>query len=198
MRRTTVATLAVVIGLAGAAPVASAGDGNPSVDDLPEVDDATLDRLVSDIDIDRISSIDVDRISNIDLDGRIGKLEVETTEGSETVVRLDSDILFEFGEAKLPPAAPAQIEDLVAEVPRGAAVSIGGHTDNVGRPASNQALSEQRAQAVADVIGSVRSDLKLAVAGFGETKPIEPNESGGDDNPEGRAKNRRVEIRYES
>lgn len=173
-----------------ATPVAFAQDGTVGVDDLPEVDDSTLQ--------DRIVDIDIDLVDDIRLEDRVSDLEVESTEGSETVVRLDSDILFEFGKSTLPEAAPAQIEQLVADVPAGAAVSIGGHTDNVGQPAANQTLSEQRARAVADVIGSARPDLKMTVEGFGETEPIEPNESGGDDSPDGRAKNRRVEIRYAS
>ena len=173
-----------------ATPVAFAGGGEPSVDDLPDVDESTLSGLISDIDI--------DMISDIALDDLVDDLEIESTEGSETVVRLNSDILFGFGESKLPETAPAQIENLVADVPDGAAVSIGGHTDNIGEPASNQTLSEQRAQAVASVVGSARPDLQLTVEGFGDTQPIEPNETGGDDNPEGRAQNRRVEIRYAS
>ncbi len=173
-----------------ATPVAFAQDGTVGVDDLPEVDDSTLQG--------RIIDIDIDLVDDIRLEDRVSDLEVESTEGSETVVRLDSDILFEFGKATLPGAAPAQVELLVADVTAGAAVSIGGHTDNVGQPAANQTLSEQRAKAVADVIGAARPDLKVTVEGFGETQPIEPNESGGDDNPDGRAKNRRVEIRYAS
>lgn len=190
MRHRSAAALAVLVGLFVAAPAAFAGDGDVGVDNLPEVDDSTLN--------DRISDIDIDRVSDIRIDDRVSDLETETVEGTETVVRLDSDILFEFGESNLPEAAPAQIEDIVGDVPDNAAVAIGGHTDNIGKPESNQTLSERRAQAVADVIASARPDLKLTVEGFGENEPIEPNESGGEDNPEGRAQNRRVEIRYSS
>ena len=46
-------------------------------------------------------------------------------------------------------------------------------------------------------IKEARSDIKTEVKGFGDSKPIEPNKKGGKDNPEGREKNRRVEIRYD-
>lgn len=186
MRRWGAILLTSLGGLIVAAPVALAADNG--VDDLPDVSDSTLQS--------RITDISIDRIVDIRLDGRVGDLEVESTEGAETVVRLDSDILFEFGESKLPEAAPTQIGELMADVPDGAGVSISGHTDNIGEPASNQTLSEQRAQAVADVIEAARPDFDLVIEGFGETEPIEPNESDREDNPEGRAQNRRVEIRY--
>ncbi|HRW01540.1 MAG TPA: hypothetical protein P5314_07170 [Tetrasphaera sp.] len=44
---------------------------------------------------------------------------------------------------------------------------------------------------------AARPDLKLDVEGFGKGRPVAPNSQGGEDNPEGRALNRRVEIRYE-
>lgn len=79
----------------------------------------------------------------------------------------------------------------VAEVPKGAEVQVHGHTDSIGSAAYNQELSEKRARAVAEVIESVRSDLRLQVKGFGKDRPVESN-----DEPAGRALNRRVEIRY--
>ena len=70
-------------------------------------------------------------------------------------------------------------------------VVISGHTDNVGEDAQNQTLSEQRASAVKTYLVSEGcfSD-KLTFEGFGKTKPIAPN-----DTEEGRAKNRRVELK---
>lgn len=53
-----------------------------------------------------------------------------------------------------------------------------------------------RAQAVADAVAAARPDLVLEVAGRGEAEPAAPNEQGGEDNPEGREQNRRVELRY--
>ncbi|MCF8299209.1 MAG: DUF5723 family protein [Saprospiraceae bacterium] len=67
---------------------------------------------------------------------------------------------------------------------------IEGHTDNVGRPASNMSLSQNRANAVKTYLISkgVKAET-MTVKWYGETKPIADNET-----PEGRQKNRRVEM----
>lgn len=127
----------------------------------------------------------------------ITSMDTRTTEGEETVISLASDVLFEFGEASITDQAEARIRELVADAPDGATVLVHGHTDSVGEDDFNQRLSEDRAGTVADVIEAARPDLVLEVEGFGETDPVEPNEVDGEDNPEGRALNRRVEIRYD-
>jgi len=131
-----------------------------------------------------------------DPSGSVEPLETETTQGDETVVSLDSDILFAFGSTEVSPVATERLGLLGAEIPQGAAVSVIGHTDSVGDDAANLELSRQRAQAVAAAITAARPDLALDVQGRGETEPVAPNSSGGEDNPEGREQNRRVEIRY--
>ena len=69
-------------------------------------------------------------------------------------------------------------------------ISIEGHTDNVGDNDMNQTLSEERAEAVRKqlITMGIKED-RLTSKGFGESKPIDTN-----DTPEGRAENRRVEI----
>jgi outer membrane protein OmpA-like peptidoglycan-associated protein len=128
-----------------------------------------------------------------DPSGSVSTLEDQSIEGDEVVVRLSSDILFAFGSAELPPSAPAQISEILADVPEGAAVEVTGHTDDIGSDTSNQSLSERRAQAVAGAIGTARPDLELTVDGRGESEPI-----AGNDDPEDRQLNRRVEIRFAS
>ena len=70
-------------------------------------------------------------------------------------------------------------------------VEVAGHTDNIGGQAFNQGLSERRAAAVADYLSTrgVQS-ARIGTRGFGETQPIATNET-----EEGRAANRRVEIK---
>ncbi len=69
-------------------------------------------------------------------------------------------------------------------------VEINGHTDNVGSAAYNIKLSEKRAKAVMEYLVSKGIDSKrLSTKGFGLTMPIADN-----DTPEGRAKNRRIEL----
>lgn len=130
--------------------------------------------------------------------GSVSPMESESIDGDETVVTLKADVLFAFGSAEVPPAAAERIAELVAPIPPGAVVKVEGHTDSIGSAEANLALSEQRAEAVADVIIATRDDLVLKVTGYGETRPVAPNEIGGEDNPEGRSQNRRVEIRYQA
>ena len=131
-----------------------------------------------------------------DLEDAVSTLEEETTEGDTTVLTLDSDILFEFGSAAIPETAQARVVDLVQPAGPGAPVAVTGHTDSLGDDAANLLLSQQRAEAVATAIRGARPDLVLDVQGLGETQPVKPNSSGGQDDPVGRAANRRVELRF--
>ena len=66
-----------------------------------------------------------------------------------------------------------------------------GHTDNVGNDAGNQTLSENRAKSVrAYLISRGCNAGNITTKGFGKSKPKASN-----DTDEGRAQNRRVEIR---
>lgn len=73
-------------------------------------------------------------------------------------------------------------------------VELDGHTDSVGADAYNQKLSERRAQIVADYLTAhgIDSSRITAVKGFGETQPIDTNAT-----KEGRARNRRTELKVE-
>ena len=76
-------------------------------------------------------------------------------------------------------------------------MTIEGHTDAIGSDADNQALSERRAAAVRTALeAELGSGYQYTSVGFGETKPVAPNtKPDGSDDPDGRALNRRVEIR---
>lgn len=68
--------------------------------------------------------------------------------------------------------------------------SVEGHTDSDGELAANQKLSEARARAVVEALKNAGIDAgRLSSKGHGETKPI-----AGNDSPEGKAQNRRVEF----
>ncbi|NWG47230.1 MAG: OmpA family protein [Alphaproteobacteria bacterium] len=70
-------------------------------------------------------------------------------------------------------------------------VEVLGHTDSTGSDAYNQQLSQQRAGSVSQyLVGQGVMPQRLIVHGYGESAPVAPNET-----PEGRAQNRRVEIR---
>jgi OOP family OmpA-OmpF porin len=71
------------------------------------------------------------------------------------------------------------------------AAEVGGHTDNVGNGPYNLKLSDARASAVKDwLIQHGVPAARVTARGYGDTKPLVPNNS--DDN---RAKNRRVELK---
>jgi OmpA-OmpF porin, OOP family len=70
-------------------------------------------------------------------------------------------------------------------------LSIEGHTDNTGDAGFNQLLSENRARAVLEyLLSSGIAVRRLSSAGYGEQKPVADNAT-----PDGRAKNRRVEMK---
>ncbi|MGI5204001.1 OmpA family protein [Spirillospora sp. CA-108201] len=126
----------------------------------------------------------------------------EVIRGDDSIAyTINADVLFDFGKAGIKPAAEAEptkiAESIGKEVPAGAAIQVDGRTDAKGDPASNQTLSERRAQAIVGWLaakgGIDRSRLKAT--GYGETKPAAPNtRPDGSDDPGGHAKNRRVVI----
>ncbi len=76
-------------------------------------------------------------------------------------------------------------------------VEIQSHTDSKGSDKYNEKLSQQRAESVVNyLISKGISAERLKAKGYGESKPIAPNEnSDGSDNPEGRAQNRRTDFK---
>ena len=119
--------------------------------------------------------------------------------GQEVRIDLAADVLFDFDKYTLLPKASDTLQKVgqVAASYPSSPIQIEGHTDGKGTHAYNMKLSENRADAVkawlvqnASVAGS-----RISTRGWGETKPIAPNKKpDGSDDPEGRQKNRRVEI----
>jgi len=118
------------------------------------------------------------------------------------VSKLDTDILFDSGEAELKRGADEVLAEMVRvlQSPEGAdlKVVVAGHTDNrriAGRPTrekypNNFHLSAARALAVADALRAAGlEENRLGIAGFGAHQPVAPNVT-----PEDRRKNRRVEL----
>jgi len=102
-------------------------------------------------------------------------------------------IYFEFASARLRPESDAAIAEATSVLRRhpGWRVRLEGHTDAIGTADANLALSRARAsavrQAILDRLGAGAD--RVEAAGFGQTRPRESNST-----PEGRARNRRVEI----
>ena len=114
-----------------------------------------------------------------------------------TVITLEDSVLFDFGSSDLRSEASTTLTNLATVIKDSNApkVQVQGHTDSVSDDASNQTLSEQRAKAVTEALTSNGVTASIESVGYGETKPVAPNEnSDGSDNPAGRRLNRRVEV----
>jgi outer membrane protein OmpA-like peptidoglycan-associated protein len=141
----------------------------------------------------------VDLIYRIDnIGGEVRDLEVKETP-TEVRVEMASDVLFDFDKADLLPKADETLQkaaDFIRDRAKGGAVRIEGHTDAKGNDAYNQKLSERRAESVKRWFGGHGlSAVKFSTEGFGAKKPIAPNtKPDGSDDPDGRQKNRRVEV----
>lgn len=114
------------------------------------------------------------------------------------VVTLPETVLFEFDSAELIGDASEVIENTapILEYYSDVEVEVRGHTDSIGDDEYNQKLSEDRAAAVRDaLIDAGAPSAQLEAVGFGADVPVAPNTTpDGEDDPEGRALNRRVEI----
>ena len=113
--------------------------------------------------------------------------------GDQIILNLPSNITFATDQDQLNAGflpVLGSVAIVLNKYPR-TLLDIDGHTDDQGSEQYNQALSERRAISVAQYLGSRGIDQRrLLVVGFGETRPIASNAT-----PEGRAQNRRVEIR---
>jgi outer membrane protein OmpA-like peptidoglycan-associated protein len=133
-----------------------------------------------------------------DLGGKIQDLKVKETD-QEIRIELAADVLFDFDKADLRPAAQQtlhQAAGIIKDKAKGA-VRIEGHTDSKGNDPYNQKLSERRAASVkvwfVDKEGL--GNVQFTTQGFGAKKPVASNtKPDGSDDPDGRQKNRRVEI----
>lgn len=126
-------------------------------------------------------------------------LQTEKHHGRQTTVTVSADVLFAFDSARLAPAARRIVTRLAHRIDAAAsgAVRVVGHTDSIGSRQYNQRLSESRAASVAAALRRTLAEpRKIRTEGRNFSEPIAPNEINGEDNPAGRARNRRVEISF--
>jgi outer membrane protein OmpA-like peptidoglycan-associated protein len=107
-------------------------------------------------------------------------------------LKLNSAVMFAAGQATLTPGAAQELQKAAKQIqainPR--EIVIEGHTDNVGDPKANYQLSVQRAEAVkAFLVRQGIPDNTVKTQGFGDTRPVAPN-----DTEENKQKNRRIEV----
>ncbi len=102
-------------------------------------------------------------------------------------------LLFDFNKADIKPQYYKNLDEAIKVLKEnpGMKVEIQGHTDNIGSAGYNLELSKKRAQAVANyLIAHGIAASRLVVKGYGFSRPVAPN-----DTPEGRALNRRVQLK---
>ena len=105
------------------------------------------------------------------------------------------NLRFEFNSTELTAQSKKTIEKVVAYLNAYKSINrliVEGHTDSVGRPEYNLSLSQRRSEAVLDILKR-RLRLKSIewdAVGYGMERPLFDNS-----NPQGRDKNRRVELR---
>jgi OOP family OmpA-OmpF porin len=111
------------------------------------------------------------------------------------VSRKSWQINFDSGKATFAPEAQKELDQLLRDllVASATAVEVHGHTDAAGAPDANMRLSEERSFAVKQWLeqkAPVNFPAgRVRVFAHGQTNPVAPNST-----PDGRAKNRRVEI----
>ncbi len=104
-----------------------------------------------------------------------------------------SNIFFVTGSSKLLARSNKSLDEVAKLMTEDAnlKLDIEGHTDNIGKPASNQTLSENRAKAVYDYLQKKGvAVVRLRAAGYGQDRPVADNKTAA-----GRTKNRRVELK---
>lgn len=138
-----------------------------------------------------IIGADLDRQA-AELRGSLSSNISVTNTGDYLIVNMPQDLLFATDSASVRPDLRRDLNTVSASLLKypNSRIEVIGHTDNTGSAAYNQDLSQRRAVAVASVLreGGVPG-ARVGAYGRGEDQPIAANLT-----PEGRAKNRRVEI----
>ncbi|WP_028641068.1 OmpA family protein [Novosphingobium acidiphilum] len=114
-------------------------------------------------------------------------------DGQAILVNLPSGVTFDTDSTVIKPAFRDTLDTVSTSLNKypNSLIDVYGHTDSTGTDPYNQTLSENRARVVADYLtGRGVNPARIRSTGFGKTQPVASN-----DTPEGRAANRRVEIK---
>ena len=138
-------------------------------------------------------------------EGRLGEVDAKAERALSAIsnLRLERKVVidmkdganFAFNSASLPASAQREIDgflsDLKGDAGEGAMFVVAGHTDNVGSEEYNYELGKKRADAVSRYLITQKKldPMRVIPVSYGESNPTTDNSS-----PQGRAKNRRVEI----
>ena len=125
------------------------------------------------------------------MEAELARLAQTKRETRGLVVTLPG-IFFDTGKSQLKPGAKSTLTKIAAQLKSSETtkISVEGHTDSVGSPEKNAALSEKRSQAVRDYLvnAGIPAD-RITASGKGEAEPVATNKTAA-----GRQQNRRVEL----
>ncbi|PHP67277.1 cell envelope biogenesis protein OmpA [Zhengella mangrovi] len=116
-----------------------------------------------------------------------------TRVGDDIILNMPSNITFATDQDQVQPSFYQTLNSvaIVLQKFNRTLVDVYGHTDSTGDDQYNLALSQRRASSVADYLsGRGVDDRRFYIAGLGESQPVASNAT-----PDGRALNRRVEIK---
>jgi outer membrane protein OmpA-like peptidoglycan-associated protein len=140
-------------------------------------------------------------------EGRLGQVDAKADKALNAIanLRLERKVVidmkdganFAFNSSNLPPQAQQEIDSFLSDLKSdvagtdGVVFMVAGHTDNVGPEDYNYELGKKRADAVSRYLITKKSmdPLRVVPVSYGESAPAAENNT-----PQGRAKNRRVEI----
>jgi len=118
-------------------------------------------------------------------------IPLQPIEANATIVL--KNIFFDVNKFVIKPESYSELDKIVALLKDNPTltIQINGHTDNVGKPADNVKLSNDRADAVVKyIVAKGIAAARLSSKGFGATVPVAPNTT-----EEGKAQNRRTELK---
>jgi outer membrane protein OmpA-like peptidoglycan-associated protein len=140
-------------------------------------------------------------------EGRLGQVDAKAEQALSQIanLRLERKVVidmkdganFAFNSSNLPPQAQQEIDSFLSDLKSDVTGTgnvlfmVAGHTDSVGAEDFNYDLGKKRADAVSRYLITKKSldPLRVVPVSYGESAPVADNSS-----PQGRAKNRRVEI----
>jgi outer membrane protein OmpA-like peptidoglycan-associated protein len=117
---------------------------------------------------------------------------LQTRDSARGLIVNMSDVLFDTGSSTLKPGAREKLAKIsgILLAHKGLTLQIEGHTDSVGTDDFNQQLSERRSDSVREFLAEEGVAVSsMSARGFGKMQPVATN-----DTPEGRQRNRRVEL----
>ncbi|MBO6894607.1 MAG: OmpA family protein [Roseibium sp.] len=121
-----------------------------------------------------------------------GNFDQEACKGRFEILSRTDNIYFGSGSSRLDARSEPLLDSLVDIISRcpGLVIEVGGHTDSYGSDAGNMRLSQRRANAVTQYLSDKNvPQERLVSVGYGETRPVAPNNTS-----EGRRRNRRIEF----